>query len=315
MISLTFSRAILLFFVIQTLLFLLLLRISDTLSRRVNMDRSESLKISTRTSSIIVGFLYVILIAGNILTVLGGFRYSLAYNIIIVVTPVILMLLLTMGSQHKLLFATTLLWHIMLLGLEMPPDLLSITEGVHMTRTMIVYGKWLPELAHNPSYNPFPTMAFIRVALSYVTSVPWYTWSLAYSLLVTTTIAFDLTIFTLVMKVTLNYRSAILGVIIGALTPYLVVTGHAYQVPANIMWLLSIAMFIKMLRERRKEDIIPIILLFLTSILTHSSTYVAMAYPPLLILVEYLSRGAQRIHRSNPYLKVVILTLLTIGDH
>jgi len=308
MIPLTFSRAIPLFFVTQTLLFLLLLTASD---KKAN---NNGLRIPGKIQSLIASFLYMILVLGNALTILGGFRYSFAYNIVVTTTPAILILLLATTPLPKRLFALMLLWHTMLLGLEAPLDMLSITEGVHMTRTMAIYGRWIPELAHNPSYNPFPTMAFIRTALSYVTGIPWFHWFLAFAILIVVALAFDLAVLTLTLKITSDYRIALLAVIVGALTPYLLVTGHAYQVPANIMWLLSVSLLIKALRAYKKSDIIPIALLYLSSILTHTTAYIVMVFPLILVLANRLIKSDQNIREGySRLMKIVIPTFLVMG--
>ena len=142
MTTLTFSRAIPVFFAIQTLVFLLLLIASEKNHKHAKLNTPK------KASSIIV-LLYTILIASNILLLLGKINYIFQI-IIATIAPAVIVLLLAMESVPKLMFAIVLLWHMLLLGITMPPDLRSITEGVHMTRTMIMYGRWIPELAHNP---------------------------------------------------------------------------------------------------------------------------------------------------------------------
>jgi hypothetical protein len=307
MITLTFSRAIPVFFVIQTLLYLLLLIASEKKSH-IN----TKLNISKKTLSTIMILLYIILIISDVLLLLGRINY-IFQTIIATIIPAAIVSLLAMDSEPKLMFVIILLWHLLLLGLAMPPDLLSITEGVHMTRTMIVYGKWIPELAHNPSYNPFPTMAFLRAALSYITGISWFSWFAAYIMLLITALAFDLAVYSLTLRMTSSYATAILAVIIGALTPYLVVTGHAYQVPATIMWLLSIAILIKTLREPKKVDFIPTILLYVAAILTHATAYVVMIFPLMLILLKLIFERKEITLKIHPIMKTVIIIFLAFG--
>jgi hypothetical protein len=307
MITLTFSRAILVFFVIQTLLSLLLLVASK---RKGHIN--TKLNISKKALSTIMVLLYIILIISDILLLLGRIDYILQTIIATIISATIVPLLV-MNSEHKLTFAIVLLWHLLLLGLAMSPDLLSITEGVHMVRTMIIYGRWIPELAHNPSYNPFPTMAFLRAALSYTTGIPWFSWFIAYTMLLITTLAFDLAVYSLALRATSSHNTAILAVIIGALTPYLVVTGHAYQVPATIMWLLSIAILIKTLREPKKADFIPIILLYVVAILTHATAYVVMIFPLMLIILKLIFERKEMNLKIHPVMKTVIIIFLTLG--
>jgi hypothetical protein len=306
MITLTFSRAIPVFFAIQTLLFLLLLLASE---KKVN--RIMNPNISERAPFIII-LLYVILIVGNILMILGKISYAVQ-TIIVTIVPAIVVLLLAMGLKAKPMFAVIVLWHMLLLSFAMPSDLLSITEGVHMTRTMIMYGRWIPELAHNPSYNPFPTMAFLRALLSFAMGIPWFSWFIAYVMLIIVTLAFDLAVYSLALKITASFSAAILAVIIGALTPYLVVTGHAYQVPATIMWLLSITILMKTLRNLKRINLITIILLYIAAILTHATAYVVMVFPLLLVLLKYVFERKEKSFRMHPIIKVVIIIFLGFG--
>jgi len=306
MITLTFSRAIPVFFAIQTLLFLLLLIASEKNHKITKLNTSK------KASSTIIILLYIILIIGNILLLLDRINY-IFQTIVVTIIPAIIITLLVKGSEHKLMFTIVLLWHLLLLGITMPPDLLSITEGVHMTRTMVMYGKWIPELAHNPSYNPFPTTAFLRAALSYVTGIPWFSWFVAYIMLLITTLAFDLAVYSLTLRTTSSHNTAILAIIIAALTPYLVVTGHAYQVPATIMWILSIAILIKTLEKPKKEDFIPIILLYIAAILTHTSAYVVIVFPLMLILLKLVFERKEMNLKIHPIMKIAIMTFLALG--
>jgi hypothetical protein len=178
---------------------------------------------------------------------------------------------------------------------------------------MVIYGKWLPELAHNPSYNPFPTMAFLRATLSYTTGIPWFSWFIAYTMLLITTLAFDLAVYSLALRATSSHNTAILAVIISALTPYLVVTGHAYQVPATIMWLLSIAILIKTLERPRKTDFIPIILLYVAAILTHATAYVVIVFPLMLALLKLVFERKGVNLKIPPLVTTAIIIFLALG--
>jgi len=50
-------------------------------------------KISAKVSLIIITTLYVLFIVGNVMTVLGGFRYTTIYNIIVIITPPLILLI------------------------------------------------------------------------------------------------------------------------------------------------------------------------------------------------------------------------------
>jgi len=305
MITLTFSRAIPVFFAVQTLLFLLLLIASKKNHKNTRLSTPK------KASSITI-LLYTILIVSNILLLLGRIN-RIFQTIIITIVPAIIVPLLVMEPVPKLMFTIVLLWHMLLLGITMPPDLLSITEGIHMTRTMIMYGKWIPELAHNPSYNLFPTMAFLRAALSYITGIPWFSWFVTYIMLLITVLAFDLAVYSLTLRTASSYNTAILAIIIAALTPYLVVTSHAYQVPATIMWILSIAILLKTVEKPKIVDFIPIVLLYVAAILTHASAYVAMVFPLMQVLLKLVFERKEMNLKIQPIMKIVVIVFLALG--
>jgi len=285
-IHLTFTRAIPIFFIIQTVLFLALLKLAE----RTNKNARIKVNISNKVLSTILKLLYITVLIGGVTTSLIEFRYTTMYNIVIITTPIVLILLLALGYESKLMLATAIMWHYMLIAPRMPKDLISITEGVHMTRTMILYGKWIPELAHNPSYNPFPTMAFVRAALALITSIPWYSWFIFITLIISTLIAYDLTIFILTSKLASSSSVGMLAIILTALTPYLLVTGHAHQVPANMMWLLSTYAMILVIKYAKRKYIFLAILLFFAAILTHPTAYIEILLPLTLLLSLYIKR-------------------------
>jgi len=304
---LSFSRSIPLFLAIQTVIFFLLLRASE----RAKVKDGETLRTSNKTSSIAVRVLCVLLIIGVVATILFKFRYTLPYTVITMLAPAILVPLIATGSSSKLMLVAIILWHFMLIAPEMPSDQLAITEGVHMTRTIILHERWLPEMAHNPSYNPFPTMAFIRAALSLLTGLPWFDWSLGYILIAAVALAFDLTLFALTFRMLSDRGAGLLAVMIAALTPYLLVTSHAYQVPANVMWLLCTSTLIKPPGKLKRSDAIVRAILFSSATLTHPTAYIAMIFPLTFLSLTYIVD--KRLLSRYSYVRGALFPILVIG--
>ena len=304
---LSFSRSIPLFLAIQTVMFFLFLRASE----RAKVKDGETLRTSNKISSITVRVLCALLIIGVVATILFKFRYTLTYTVITMLAPAILVPLIATGSSSKLMLVAIILWHFMLIAPEMPSDLLAITEGVHMTRTIILHERWIPEMAHNPSYNPFPTMAFIRAAVSLLTGLPWFDWSLGYILIAAVTLAFDLTLFALTSRMLSDRGAGLLAVMIAALTPYLLVMGHAYQVPANVMWLLCTLMLIKPPEKSKKSDVIVRAILFSSAILTHPTAYIAMIFPLTFLSLTYIVD--KRLLSGYSYVRGALFSIVVIG--
>ncbi|MCX8205326.1 MAG: hypothetical protein N3H31_06720 [Candidatus Nezhaarchaeota archaeon] len=303
---LSFSIAIPIFLALQTVVFLVLMILPERVRAK------STFEIPPKVSMIIARAICALLMIGSSMTIFTNFKYSILYNFLVTLTPAMLIFLIASGFSSKLMPAIAIMWHYILAAPEIGGDFLSITEGVHMTRTMILHGRWLPELAHNPSYNPFPTVAFIRAALSLLTGIPWYNQFIALVILVAVLISFDLAIFVLSSKIASDRNAGILAVMIFALTPYLFVFSHAYQVPANLMWLLSVYMFIRSLSTAKRRYPFLVTLLFFSAILTHATAYIEMILPAVFLLVKYLGSAVNRAFPKTYYSHVVTMALLLI---
>lgn len=305
--SLSFSNAILVFFALQVIVFLILLLLSE------KIKAEGTFRIPHNVSAITIKVFYVLLIVGGLATTFMNFRDTLLYNSIILLTLLVLILLITSSFSSKLTLATAIMWHYMLMAPEIGGDFVSVTEGVHMTRTMVFYGRWLPELAHNPSYNPFPTMAFVRAALSLLTGLPWYNQGTGLLTLVIIIVAFDLALYIFSLKIFSDNRVGIIAIFIFALTPYLSITSHAYQVPATLLWFLSVYMLIQRLSFFQRKYSILAILFFISAILTHPTAYIEMVLPAVLLSVKYF--GSIINLKKSPeieYLHIKTMALLVI---
>lgn len=281
----TFTRAIILFFVIQTLLYFFLLKISVNDRPPKHVDKCFSPKI--------INIAYVIVIFGTLLTILTGFRNTYLYRIIILILPIIVLYSIKCNVMSPRLISTLIMWHLMIIIPSISPSLISITEGVHMTRDMIFYGKWIPEYAHNPSYNPFPTMAYIRAILAETTGMSWYNWYIYLIIIFYILIVYDFSMYALTAKLTNNKIIGIITIIFIALTPYIVITSHAYQIPANALWLLNLYIILRIIGHGRQEDFVTSTLLFSAAILTHPTSYIVILFPIILLLIIHI-QGIRR---------------------
>lgn len=313
--NISFSRALPIFFALQTLIILALLLIT-----RESRDNDLLKKEPTRYYSI-TKFLYVITLMSILLKLfVEDFMISLLYIMLVIIIPITVLILLVMiRSSPKPIVAVTILWHLMILLSPVPKDGMSITEGVHMTRTMIIYGNWIEELAHNPSYNPFPTIAFLRAAVSYLTSLPWYSWYTTLLLLMLVVVLFDLAIYALTTKLGGNPILGAVAIVIAGLTPYINPVSHAYQAPANTLIILALWSFINLLHRQIRANLILIILLFSTALLTHPTTYVFIFFPLLLPLFHNIQKfinknfsRAEHIYNKATLISVNLITI-TIG--
>lgn len=307
--SLSFTKALPIFFILQVAILITLMKLSERIKAK------SKVRIPSNVSAIMIKIFYVLFIIGGFATTCMNFRDTYLYNLLILLLPSVLILLVVSNFSSKFTFATVIMWHYMLIAPEIKGDLISVTEGVHMTRTMVVYGRWLPELAHNPAYNPFPTIAFVRAALSFMTGLPWYSQITAWIILIAILIGFDSAIYVFSSKISLDNRVGIIAVIIFTLTPYLSITSHAYQVPATLFWLLSTYMLIQQLRSFQHRYAILATLFFFSAILTHPTAYIAMILPAAFLLVKYLGGIANFKLPKREYLNMTTtaMPILIIG--
>lgn len=283
-----FSRALPLFAILQVLIYIILLLMSD----KKNIENGI-LKIKGRVyilSSIPISILSTTTAS---LVFLTDFRETIPYYILLIVITAWIILAASNANTHLLrgiILLNIIMWHIDMIFYKLPPTGISATEGTEMVAHMMKAKHWEYSYAHNPSYNPFPTVAFIYVSLNYLTSMPWYYIYIGLTFSFSLMIAYDLVIYALTKEITGSYMAGMLAILFVALTPEINIRMHPYQWSGNLLVLIIILMFIKIFRRSSPllAGLALIILAFTSAILTHTTAASAVLFPLIAVFIAYI---------------------------
>jgi len=315
--AISFTQALLMFTIIQIPLYLLMLMIID---KRGGISVRESLK--HRSSRTLIGVLdkvsFMASSLGLILTLFTNFRETAPYFIILSLVLLINTLYIILGRSSGLVLGSFILWHLMMYLDKIPSIDIAVGEGSAMVREMRLNDHWDFRWAHNPSYNPIPTVAFIQATLSRITTMNWYSYSLGSIVFLAILIAYDLSIYTLTYTVTRDSRAALISIPLIAITPETAIHQHPYQWSGNALVLIATALLISAIKGiEARINFVAITLLFTGAIFTHATGLSYIFLLIVLLLAGALSnyiprRGKPRILFGMHRLVFVLTVLLII---
>jgi hypothetical protein len=255
---------------------------------------------------------------GLILTLFTNFRETASYFIILSLVLLINTLYIILGRSSGLVLGSFILWHLMMYLGKIPSIDIAVGEGSAMVREMRLNDHWDFRCAHNPSYNPIPTVAFIQATLSRITTMNWYSYSLGSIVFLAILITYDLSIYTLTYTVTRDDRVALISIPLVAITPETPIHQHPYQWSGNALVLIATALLINAIKGiESRINFITITLLFTGAILAHATGLSYVFLLIMLLLVGLLSnyiprRGKPRILFSMHRLAFILTVLLII---
>jgi len=284
-VALTFAMATLVFAILLTVAYLLGLLLGG------KTERKEA-KLSGAPAGLLTFSLYSLSVAGLILTLATDFRETPPYFALLALVLLLNILSLAKGSRRCVL-ASLVLWHLTLLLGKIPEVDAGIGEGTGMVREMSLNDHWSFEWAHNPSYNPLPTIAFIQATLSRMTSVPWYSYRLGTALFIAWALAYDLALYTLALRVFKDERAALLTIPLLAITPETAIHQHPYQWSGNGLVILATSMLFK--PGKRREDLALLALLYAGALLAHATGLAFLVMTLCIPLCSALSKIVTRL--------------------
>jgi hypothetical protein len=255
---------------------------------------------------------------GLILTLFTNFRETAPYFIILSLVLLINTLYIILGRSSGLVLGSFILWHLMMYLDKIPSIDIAVGEGSAMVREMRLNDHWDFRYAHNPSYNPIPTVAFIQATLSRITTMNWYSYSLGSIVFLAILIAYDLSIYTLTYTVTRDSRVALMSIPLVAITPETPIHQHPYQWSGNALVIIATALLINAIKGIEfRINFVTITLLFTGAILAHATglSYIFLLIMLLLVglLYNYIPRrGKPRILFGMHRLVFVLAVLLII---
>ena len=298
--ALTFATATLVFAILLTIAYLLGLLLSG------KTEKKEA-KLSGAPAGLLTFSLYSLSIAGLILTLATDFRETLPYFALLALVLLLNILSLAKGGRRCVL-ASLVLWHLTLLLGKIPEVDVRVGEVTGMVREMSLNDHWSFEWAHNPSYNPLPTIAFIQATLSRVTSVPWYSYRLGTALFIAWALAYDLALYTLALRVFKDERAALLTIPLLAVTPETAIHQHPYQWSGNGLVILATSTLFK--PEKRREDLALLALLYAGALLAHATGLAFLVMTLCIPLCSALSKIATRLKVTVTNEKMRLSTML-----
>ena len=279
--NITFSNALILFAIGFTMTYLFL-SIYSRDTRESPMTKNLKVLKILRAATVSLG-----LIVSALTLYTNCFKDSLWYITAITVLTILIFLFIINGDKALALISLLSL-QITLHFVPIPKlDMVILEEGSEMPACLARSGFWDPICAHNPSYNPFPVVASIIAMLSQVVGVEWYRWTTTHILYyILFYIAYDLSLINFSRALIYDWRVSYISVYLITITPETFLHGHAYQWLANLLNLICLYVFIKILRGslRKSTNIATIIIAYLTAILTHAT---AMNY--LFVLLSIIA--------------------------
>jgi|GEM_PF-3021560 len=271
--SLTLPQALPIFSVGQTFLYLLLLLVADRKGRQNSVDLRERYSFKALTFIHLIEKLSLTLSAiGLTLTLLTSFRETALYFAILALV-LLMSSIVAVSKSSGLVLGTLILWHLMMYLSKVPAVDISVGEGMEMVREMRLNDHWQFEWAHNRSYNPLPTIAFLQATLSRIIAINWYSYNLGLIRLLSLLVTYDLAMYALTYAISGDKRMAILSIPLIALTPETPIHQHPYQWSGNALVLIASAVLINVIKGRGRyvSNFISVLLLFTGAILAHAT--------------------------------------------
>ncbi|WP_187286338.1 hypothetical protein [Desulfurococcus mucosus] len=253
---------------------------------------------------------------GLLLTLSTHFRETLPYFLITVLIP-FLNVVTAFYKPRGMIIASYVLWHLMLLLGNVPATGIAIGEGTGMLREMALNDHWRFEWAHNPSYNPLPTMAFIQATLSRVAGTDWYSWALGTTVFLGWAVAYDISVYLLTLYVTGETRAALLSIPLIAVTPETAIHQHPYQWSGNMLVLLASMVLVKAVQgmEKPTRYILLMTLLFTGAILAHATALAYIFVLLGLLATRYMYPLLGKLHlrmEKTPIERIVLPATLVL---
>jgi hypothetical protein len=311
--AISFTQALLVFAVVQVPLYFIMLLAADReggtpapdVPRRAGLGAIAS--IADKAS-------FALSAAGLSLTLLADFRESVPYFVILSLALIMNALRIAVRGPSGLALASLILWHLVMYSGKAPAIDVAIGEGSEMVREMRSNDHWQFRWAHNPSYNPLPTVAFLQATLSRLTGANWYSYWLGQAVFLAILVAYDLAVYALAYAVTRDSRASLLSIPLVAVTPETPIHQHPYQWGGNALVLIATALFLRAAGgEGARVNLLAAAILFTGAILTHPT---ALSFPLLLasfLLMQQLVRATRLLRGKMLAARHEVRTLIKLA--
>ena len=315
-----FSIALLVFTAVLTPIFLLVLM----LPRRTEMRAGARANLSV--SLRLLGFSFIlmgILVLSQLVQ-----KLNVSQPFLLVLYPSITVLLLlalwfSPNSKKGLVLFAVIFFHLIVLSRLLPSFGIMIDERTAAMAKLAQAGYWDTRWRLlNPYYDPFPIDLGLFYMVSQITSIGWMDQLDVWFVDIFFTVAYDLVIYSLIKRLSRNWRIGVFGILIIAFTPPLIVNATA-QGLASFFLLMLMFLFFPMhnaltASNARRARIVLVDLCYIAAIFTHGTSAVAILLLLSMLGVSYLlwksgKAKERQIHKDTTLrMTFVIMMVITL---
>jgi hypothetical protein len=285
MVSLSFSQGLILFIILQVLVYITILFLVPSPLNKDKRNTKGSLAFGKSIDTIAKQLTILLLPLTITLIWTSQYKDTFLYQSLYATTFTLFAISIILNSNsfiptkvsrfHIYLLASIVLFHVVTLlnswGVyTFPFPQVTIEERTPAIAKLIIDGSWDPNLKLlNPTYNPLPAdvvgIAFLLMVQGSSPTSPSNTFIWCTMLIA----IFDISLFLFVKLFTKNSSIAFLSVLLFILTPPLNIVAHIPRNTAILLILLLLLLLIQMLNDRSRRNILTILLLYNGAIFYH----------------------------------------------
>lgn len=287
-----FSQVLLYISLLLFPLFVLLLTLSDKYDRDENGGIRDIIPKKAKLFFLIEGLSFLFIVQTNVS------KLSVEYKVLIILIVAFLIFSLVRCKSRRTYFSffiAVVLYHIFFLY-NPPFPIIFIDERFELIAYMTNLGRLSSDIQLTAHYAPFPMGLFIFYVLSSIFGIEviflnYWMWATLFIFV------YDLIMFLLIKKITNNWKAALLGILILAMTPPANITSNPYRWLANLLIIICIYVIFRQARISI-SSIALLVIAYTAAIFTHPSAIMAIIFLGLILLISILL-GFQNSNKVN----------------
>jgi len=302
-----FSLALILFTLVLTPLYLLILKSSAKGKKVVDAGESKS-KIE-----------FVFAIGGYLvmgILVLLQFMSALTTELFIVLYPIITVFLLfklrsSQESERAHTVLTAVIFHLIVLSILWPSPGIMLTERSSALAMLKSEGAWNPQWTYiDPYYGSFPMDLGLFYTVSEITSISYIDLLNSWIVGLFFTVAYDLVLYTLIKRLSGSWRVGVFGILLFAFTPPAIIDPQP-QCVSSLFLLISLLAFFKVfMRVPSISNVFVANFCFAAAILTHGTSAVGVLLLWTLLAVSCIVPRLGKVTTVGSYKRAFLGTVL-----
>ncbi|HKZ95145.1 MAG TPA: hypothetical protein VJ249_11295 [Candidatus Bathyarchaeia archaeon] len=250
--------------------------------------------------------------------------FNLAPIFLLVLYPsvtflLLLALALSPDSKRVLMLFAVIFFHLIILSRLLPTFGIMIDERTAAMAKLVQTGHWDTDWRLlNPYYNPFPMDLGLFSMVSNMTSIGWMDRLNVWFVDIFFTLAYDLMIYSLIRRLGGNWRIGVIGILLIAFTPPLIVNATAQGLASFFLLMLMILLF-PMHFVPTASNIVLVNLSYVAAIFTHGTSAISILLLSSMLAVSYLmykigKTKGRSLHKDTilrmTFVTIVVITML-----